>query len=292
MISTEDYSFLSILLRRNSGLALGAGKDYLLESRLPPVALSFGFGCLREMIAALRLRPHVDLVKAVCDAMTTGETFFFRDSVPFEVMRALILPELAERCRRAGRPLRIWCSAASTGQEPYSVAMLIAEGIGSLSGIRVDVIATDYAAHALNRARRGIFTPMEVQRGLPARLLRKYFTESADGFQVVDEIRRRVSFRELNLTESFRSIGQFDVILCRNVLIYFDAAMKKDVLDRLTSALAPGGYLFLGATESAFGLTDRLARLSDIPTSVHMLREDIAAAELRLRAATVATPAA
>lgn len=286
MISSDDYTFLSALLRRNSGLALGTGKEYLLESRLPPVAHTYGFSGLPEMVTALRTRPHVDLVKAVCDAMTTGETFFFRDTVPFDVMRTFMLPDLAERCRNGGRPLRIWCAAASTGQEPYSIAMMIAEASGSVAGIRVDVIASDYAAHALNRARRGTYTQMEVQRGLPDRLLRKYFTEDQAGFHIVDEIRRRVAFRELNLTESFRSMGQFDIILCRNVLIYFDTVMKKDVLDRLSAALAPGGYLLLGSTESAFGLTERLGRLSAIPTSVHMRREDIASAEVKLRDGT------
>lgn len=292
MISADDYSFLSALFHRNSGLALGAGKEYLLESRLPPVALTYGFTSLSEMISALRTRPHADLVKAVCDAMTTGETFFFRDTVPFDIMRTWLLPELAERCRKAVRPLRVWCSAASTGQEPYSVAMLMAEATGAVAGVRVDVVATDYAAHALNRARRGMFTRMEVQRGLPEKLLRKYFTEGPDGFHIVDEIRRRVTFRELNLTQSFRSMGQFDMILCRNVLIYFDVATKKDVLDRLSAALTPGGFLFLGSTESAYGLSDRLARLPEIPTSVHMRREDVAAAAARLRATGPMSPVA
>lgn len=292
MISADDYSFLSALLRRNSGLALGAGKEYLLESRLPPVALTYGFASLSEMIFTLRTQPHADLVKAVCDAMTTGETFFFRDTVPFDIMRTRLLPEVAERCRKAARPLRIWCSAASTGQEPYSVAMLMAEASGCIAGVRVDVVATDYAAPALNRARRGLFTQMEVQRGLPEKLLRKYFTEGPDGFHIVDEIRRRVTFRELNLTKSFRSMGQFDVILCRNVLIYFDVATKKDVLDRLSTALTPGGYLFLGATESAYGLSDRLARLPEIPTSVHMRREDVPSAAVRLRSTGPMSPRA
>ncbi|MGI8546152.1 MAG: CheR family methyltransferase [Gemmatimonadaceae bacterium] len=292
MISAEDYSFLSALLRRNSGLALGAGKEYLLESRLPPVALTYGFSSLVELVAVLRARPHAELVKAVCDAMTTGETFFFRDTVPFDVMRTVMLPDLAERCRKSGRPLRIWCAAASTGQEPYSVAMMIAEASGLLAGVRIDVIATDYAAHVLNRARRGTYTQMEVQRGLPDRLLRKYFTEDQDGFHIVDEIRRRVTFRELNLTESFRSMGQFDMIICRNVLIYFDTETKKDVLDRLATTLAPGGYLFLGSTETAYGLTERLGRLSAIPTSVHMRREDIASVELKVLEGGPMIPAA
>lgn len=279
MIGADDYAFLCTLLRGSSGLALGPGKEYLLESRLPPVARTYGFSSLSALIGALRYRPHAELVKAVSDAMTTGETLFFRDTVPFEMLRSTVLPQLGERCRREGRPLRIWCAAASTGQEPFSVAMLLAEMYPQLAGVRVELLATEYASHAINRARRGLFTQLEVQRGLPERLLKKYFAETPDGYRISDEIRRRVTFSELNLLSSFRSLGQFDVILCRNVLIYFDALTKKDVLDRLALALAPGGYLFLGATESAFGLTDSLVRVADAATSLHVRREDAAAAE-------------
>ena len=283
MITPEDYSYLSALLRTKSGLALGPGKEYLLESRLPPVAKAYGFPTVNELVATLRTGPHQELIKAVCDAMTTGETFFFRDTVPFDLLRTTILPEAADRCRRAGRPLRIWSAAASTGQEAYSIAILLAELGVQLSGVRVDLVATDFASHALNRARRGLFTQIEVQRGLPERYLRQFFINTPDGYRLADDIRRRVSFRELNLLESFRSLGQFDVILCRNVLIYFDSLTKKDVLDRLYSALMPGGYLFLGATETAFGLTERLVRIPDVPTSLHVRREDVAVAEKRLR---------
>lgn len=284
VITPEDYSYLSTLLRTKSGLALGPGKEYLLESRLPPVAKAFGFGSLSELLVILRAGPHQELIKAVCDAMATGETFFFRDTVPFEIMRTTILPEVAERCRRGGRALRIWSSAASTGQEAYSIAMLIAEMGVQLGGVRVDLIATDFSSQALNRARRGIFTQIEVQRGLPERYLRQFFISTPDGFRLSDDIRKRVTFRELNLLESFRSLGQFDIVLCRNVLIYFDTMTKKDVLDRLSSALIPGGYLFLGATETAFGLTERLVRIPDIPTSLHVRRDDAEVAEQRLRA--------
>lgn len=283
MIGYDDYTFVCALLRGASGLSLGPGKEYLLESRLPPVAKMYGFATLAALIAALRNRPHAELVKAVSDAMTTGETLFFRDTVPFEMLRASVLPQLAERCRHEGRALRIWCAAASTGQEPFSVAMLLAELQVQLLGTRVELLATEYASHAINRARRGVFTQLEVQRGLPDRLLRKYFTESTDGYRIADDIRRRVTFRELNLLASFRSLGQFDVILCRNVLIYFDALTKKDVLDRLALALAPEGHLFLGATESAFGLTDSLVRVADAATSLHVRREDAAAIEARYR---------
>ncbi|MEO6777927.1 MAG: protein-glutamate O-methyltransferase CheR [Gemmatimonadaceae bacterium] len=283
MITSEDYSYLSTLLRTRSGLALGPGKEYLLESRLPPVAKAYGFSCINELFATLRTGPHQELIKAVCDAMTTGETLFFRDTVPFDLLRSAVLPELAERCRRAGRALRIWSAAASTGQEAFSVAMLMADMGVQLSGVRVDIVATDFASHALNRARRGMFTQIEVQRGLPERYLRQFFIKTTDGYRLGDDIRRRVSFRELNLLESFRSLGQFDVILCRNVLIYFDSVTKKDVLDRMSSALTPGGYLFLGATETVFGLTESLVRIPDVPTSLHVRREDAELAEQRLK---------
>ncbi|MEO7102797.1 MAG: protein-glutamate O-methyltransferase CheR [Gemmatimonadaceae bacterium] len=292
MITSDDYSYLSALLRTRSGLALGPGKEYLLESRLPPVAKAYGFSTVVELVATLRSGPHRDLVKAVCDAMTTGETFFFRDTIPFDLLRTTILPELADRCRRAGRSLRIWSSAASTGQEAYSIAMLLSDMGVQMSGVNVEVVATDFATHALNRARRGLFTQIEVQRGLPERYLRQFFINTPDGYRLADDIRRRVAFRELNLLESFRSLGQFDIVLCRNVLIYFDTTTKKDVLDRLASSLMPGGYLFLGATETAFGLTDRLVRLPDIPTSLHVRREDFEVAEERLRAGTPAVSVA
>jgi chemotaxis protein methyltransferase CheR len=288
MISSDDYTYLGTLLRMNSGLALGPGKEYLVESRLPPVAKLFGFGSLPALMAALRSRPHHDLVKAVCDAMTTGETLFFRDNVPFDLLRTMVLPELGERCRRANRALRIWSAATSTGQEAFSVAMIAADLHVQLAGVRVEIVATDYATHALNRARRGVFTQIEVQRGLPERYLRQYFVQTADGYRIGEDIRKQVIFRELNLLESFRSLGQFDVILCRNVLIYFDTPTKRDVLDRLASAMAPGGYLFLGATESAFGLTDRLTRLATVPTSLHMRREDAPEQEVHVRVPSIA----
>lgn len=288
MISADEYTFLGTLLRTNSGLALGPGKEYLVESRLPPVAKLFGLESLPALMAALRSRPHHDLVKAVCDAMTTGETLFFRDTIPFDLLRSTILPELGDRCRRAGRALRIWSAATSTGQEAFSIAMLLADLHVQLSGVRVEIVATDYATHVLNRARRGIFTQIEVQRGLPERYLKQYFVQTPEGYRIGDDVRRRVTFREINLLESFRSLGQFDVILCRNVLIYFDTPTKKDVLDRLAAALAPGGYLFLGATESAYGLSDRLTRLSNVQTSLHMRREDVTEHEPQLRVSTAA----
>lgn len=276
VIDADAYRFLETLLRSHSGLALGPGKEYLLESRLPAVARTFGFRSLAELVSTLRLRPHAQLVKAVCDAMTTGETLFFRDGTPFELLRHHLLPERASRTRASGVPLRIWCAAASTGQEPFSVAMLLAEleDAGTLAGVRVELIATDYASHALNRARRGVFSAIEVQRGLPDNLLARFFTPVPGGYRIAESLRSRVTFRELNLLEPFATLGQFDVVLCRNVLIYFDAATKREVLDRVAGALAPGGYLLLGATESAFGITERLVRVPGFASAVHVRRED------------------
>lgn len=291
VITPEDYSYLSALLRTKSGLALGPGKEYLLESRLPPVARVYGFASVNELVATLRSGPHQELIKAVCDAMATGETFFFRDSVPFDLMRTTILPELADRCRRGARALRVWSSAASTGQEAYSIAMLLSDMGSQLGGVRVDLVASDFSSLALNRARRAVFTQIEVQRGLPERYLRQFFINTPEGYRLADDIRRRVAFRELNLLESFRSLGQFDIVLCRNVLIYFDTSTKKDVLERLSYALSPGGYLFLGATETAFGLTDRLLRVPDVPTSLHVRAEDVEVAEKRLRGLQAASVA-
>jgi len=276
MIVPADYNFLSALLHSHSGLNLGAGKEYLLESRLPPVAHAHGFASLDEMILSLRVRPHQQLVKAVCDAMLTGETMFFRDTAPFEMMRERIFPELVARCRERGTPMRIWSAAAASGQEAYSLAMLITEMESTFAEVPVEILATDFAAAPLNRARRGVYSQIEVQRGLPVQLLLKYFTRVEDGYRISDEVRRCIKFREFNLLDSYAGLGKFDLVLCRNVLIYFDAALKKSVMERMADVLYPGGYFFLGGTETSFGVTDKIVRLPDAPTSVHMRREDYA----------------
>lgn len=261
MITADDYRFLSELVHRQSGLSLGTGKEYLLESRLPSVAATYGFPDLTRMISALRagLAPHV--VKSLCDAMTTNETLFFRDSKPFDVLRADVLPAAALRARALGRPVRIWCAASSTGQEPYSIAMLVAQMEAQLAGTEVQITATDYSAAVIARARLGIYNQFEVQRGLPVQLLLKFFKPVADGFELLPEIRRRVIFEENNLLHPFPANRQFDIIFCRNVLIYFDVPTKKDVIDRMAKLLTRGGTLFLGGTESTLGITDSVVRV-------------------------------
>ena len=276
MITDADYAFLSDLLKRHSGLTLCPGKQYLLESRLPPVAVTYGHADLPALIAALRLGAPAPVVKNVCDAMTTGETLFFRDQKPFTTLEQDVLPLAVTRARAAGRPVRIWCAACSTGQEPYSIAMLLEKMTPQLAGTRVELLATDFSDAALARAKAAVYNQFEVQRGLPVQLLVKHFTPVADGFQLKDEVRRRVTFQSINLLNPFPAMWQFDVIFCRNVLIYFDVATKKDVLERMTRLLYQGGTVFLGGTESTLGVTEALVRTPGQPAGVFCRPSDLA----------------
>jgi chemotaxis protein methyltransferase CheR len=266
MISDADYAFLTGILRDHSGLAVGEGREYLMESRLRPVAVQLGHPTLEELVDRLRCRPEQEVIRLVCEAMATNETSFFRDGVPFELLRSRILPELIRR-RAASRSIRIWCTAASFGQEPFSVAMLLEDF--PLSDWNVEIIATDFSRPALCRARAGIFTPFEVQRGLSPEQRARFLVRAGVDWRIRDSTRRRVCFTELNLIHSFGQLGEFDLILCRNVLIYFDLRTKRDVLDRMALTLAPEGYLILGAAESAIGITDTFTRLGELPASVY-----------------------
>jgi chemotaxis protein methyltransferase CheR len=271
MISADDYQFLSALLRDGSGLSLGEQKDYLIESRLQPLAAERGLGDVAGLLRAVRSRRDPKLVRAICEEMTTNETSFFRDGTPFTHLRQHVLPELI-RLRQRERRLRIWCAAASTGQEPYSIAMLLALYTPPLVDWQVEILATDYSAEALERARAGLYNQFEVQRGLAVTHLVRFFAQVPAGWQISEELRRRIVYQAGNLLESFAHLGTFDVIVCRNVLIYFDAETKRDVLNRLANAWAPSGYLFLGGTESPMSLTDRLARVSAASCSVYTRR--------------------
>ena len=268
MISPDEYTFLSDLLKKHSGLSLGAGKEYLIESRLPPVAVTYGHSDVTALITAMRRGATAALIKHVCDAMTTNETLFFRDSKPFVALEKEILPNAAKRAREQGRPLRIWCAASSTGQEPYSIAMIVAQTEHQLGGVKVEIIATDFSAAALARAKAGVYNQFEVQRGLPIALMMKYFTQTPEGFELKPEIRSRVTFQEINLLQPFPAHWQFDIVFCRNVLIYFDVPTKKDVIDRMARTMVRGASLFLGGTESTLGVTDTVVRVPNHPSGV------------------------
>jgi chemotaxis protein methyltransferase CheR len=257
-----EYDFLRKSLKEQSGLVLSADKQYLVESRLLPIARKAGLVSLGGLVAALR-RGDEALMTMVVEAMTTNETFFFRDKLPFENFRNAILPALLA-ARRASRHIRIWSAAASSGQEPYSLAMMIKELEDSLAGWRIEIVATDLSNGVLRKAQAGIYSQFEVQRGLPIALLIKYFSKVGDMWQIAPELRAMVKFRQFNLLTDFSTLGTFDLIFCRNVLIYFDQPTKTNVLNRLGRVAAADGYLVLGAAETVVGLTESFATLPDM----------------------------
>ena len=263
-MTPQDFDYLRKVLRECSGLVLSAEKQYLAESRLLPVARRHGMTTLSELIAALKLRPISALASDVVEAMTTNETFFFRDKTPFAHFRDTMMPALIA-ARAKERRIRIWCAAASTGQEPYSLAMAMKEPEleAALAGYRVEIVATDLSAEVLERARSGMYSQFEVQRGLPIHLLVKYFKQTGDSWQIAPELRAMVQFRTLNLLNDFSPLGIFDVVFCRNVLIYFDQETKIGVFNRIAKRMPDDGFLSLGAAETVVGLTKAFKPVPD-----------------------------
>jgi chemotaxis protein methyltransferase CheR len=249
-----DYEFLRKFLKERSGLDLSADKQYLVESRLIPLARKSNLAGIDELVQKIKSGAAA-LASEVVEAMTTNETFFFRDKIPFDHLREAIIPELMQ-ARAGRRSLRIWCAAASTGQEPYSIAMCLKEMGAALAGWRIEIIGTDISQQVLEKSKSGIYSQFEVQRGLPIQLLVKYFKQVGEMWQISPEIRSMIQYRPLNLLQDFGSMGKFDLIFCRNVLIYFDQDMKTQIFGRLAKAMEPDGFLALGAAETVVGLTD------------------------------------
>lgn len=260
---TSPFEALRQFLYERSGLSLEGDKLYLVESRLLPIARQAGLADLAGLVN--QMKGDRDLAQSVVDAMTTNETFFFRDRVPFEKFRNVMLPHLLAS-RTADRRLRIWCAACSTGQEPYSLAMLLDEEARRLAGWNIEILATDLSRRAIESARQGLYSQFEVQRGLPITMLLRYFQRAGERWQINEFLRSRVNFREFNLLSDFRALGTFDAIFCRNVLLYFDVPTKRDILARLSRALAPDGYLLMGSAESVIGLSDVFAPHHEHPT--------------------------
>jgi len=261
-VTPLDYDYLRRFLHERSGLVLTADKQYLVESRLLPVARRAGLAGLAALVQNLRTGQAEALGVEVVEAMTTNESFFFRDKIPFEHFRDTIMPALLA-ARAASRRIRIWCAAASTGQEPYSLAMILKEMGRAVAGWRIEILATDLSNEVLEKARAGIYSQFEVQRGLPITLLVKYFTQIGDTWQIAPELRAMVQFRQLNLIDDFAHLGVFDVVFCRNVMIYFNQQTKTRVLDRLARVVDPNGYLALGAAETVVGLTESFKPIHD-----------------------------
>ena len=254
-MTPQDYDYIRKLLRERSGLVLSADKQYLVESRLVPVARKAGLASLTELVATLKSMPLSPLTTAVVEAMTTNESFFFRDKLPFDHFNDVIIPALMA-ARGQEKHIRIWCAAAATGQEPYSLAMILRDIGIALKQWRVEIVATDICSAALEKAKTGLYSQFEVQRGLSIQMLIKYFIQTGEVWRISSDIRSMVTYRHFNLLQDFSSFGMFDVVFCRNVLIYFDQATKTSVLNRISRSLRPDGYLLLGAAETVVGLTD------------------------------------
>ncbi len=260
-MTPDDFDFISKLVNERSGLVLTPDKAYLLESRLMPVARKRGMKGLEELISAIRLRSEEDVIRDVTEAMTTNESFFFRDIKPFDIFREHTLPELLEAC--AGKKsFRVWCAAASSGQEPYSLAMVIKELGSQLDGWRYEIVGTDISTEILDKAKAGTYSQFEVQRGLPVQLLMKYFEKADDQWRISEDLRKMVQYKEFNLLEDPKALGTFDVVFCRNVLIYFDQPTKGQVLERMSALMPSHGKLFLGGAETVLGVTDKFKPIS------------------------------
>ncbi|HXG79214.1 MAG TPA: protein-glutamate O-methyltransferase CheR [Methyloceanibacter sp.] len=258
----HEFALVRRILKEHSGLNLGADKQDLIEGKLRPLLREFGLPTLSHLVLTM-MRPEAFTLRArVAQAVSVQESYFFRDKEPFRYFTDVMLPALMAK-REAMRRIRIWCAAAASGQEPYSLAMELAERDERLAGWTIEIVATDFVEEALEKARKGLYTQFEVQRGLPVSLLVKYFKKVGHGWEIKQDIRRRVEFRTHNLLDDSQALGMFDAIFCRNVLIYFDDATKRAVLVRLAQQLAPDGYLVLGAAETVSGSSDEFMPIAD-----------------------------
>ncbi len=260
-MTAADYDAVVRFVHDRAGIVLEPGKEYLVDSRLVPLARKHGLAGISAVVAKLRVG---QLAAEVIDAMVTTETSFFRDGIPFDTLRTAVLPPLLDR-RATTRQLSIWCAAAASGQEPYTIAILLKEHFPELSGWRIEFLATDLSSEMLRRARDGWYSAHEVARGLSAPLLAKYFRPDRGGHLVRDDLRAGIDFRPLNLTDPFWPVvGQFDIIFLRNVMIYFDVPTKQAVLGRVRRVLKPDGHLLLGGAETTYGLDDAFERAADL----------------------------
>lgn len=269
-IHADGFAFVQELVRNESAIVLGEGKEYLVESRLQPLARSAGHPTVSSYVAHLSQRRNPRDLAAVVEALTTNETSWFRDGDPFLTLQTKVLPALA--ANRPDRTLRIWSAACSSGQEPYSIAMTVLDS-PALAGFRVEIVATDLSEEMLRRGRAGEYSQLEVNRGLPAPLLVKYFQRQGLTWRISDRLRDMVEFRSLNLMRPFLGMGRFDLVFMRNVLIYFDQDAKQDILRRVRQVTAPDGYLFLGSAEMTYGIDEAWEREPSGRSAVYRIRK-------------------
>ncbi|MCB0309768.1 MAG: protein-glutamate O-methyltransferase CheR [Bdellovibrionales bacterium] len=258
-IQVEDFRYISELVRNEAAIVLETGKEYLVETRLGPIVTQEGLGDISALVKALKENPLLILRQKVVDALTTNETSFFRDVEPFDVLREVVLPDLIER-RKAQRKMRIWCAAASTGQELYSIAMIIRENFPELLNWDLRIQGTDINQDVLDKAKSGVYNQMEVNRGLPAKLLIKYFEKEGKLWKIKSELREMIKFSRLNLIKPWGFMEKTDIIFVRNVLIYFDRETKQEIFKKMKAIFASDGYLFLGAAETTLGIDESFQR--------------------------------
>jgi len=256
-IDAENYRFLQQHVYSETGIVLEADKHYLFDSRLTPIVRQLGLGSINDLCALLLATGQAEIGRQVVEAMTTNETYFFRDPAHYDAIRTVLLPRLIQD-RRDTKKLRFWSAAASTGQEAYSLAMLlIQEGLADWN---IQILGTDFSSQTLERARAGKYQQIEVNRGLPAALLVKHFRRAGVDWQLSDVVRQMVRFETIDLRKSMRSLGPFDLVFCRNVMIYFDGPTKMGILKELHGTLFRGGWLLLGGAETAFGVDEHFER--------------------------------
>ncbi len=261
-MNKENFGFVQRFIKEQSGLILSEDKGYLIESRLMPLVRKRELGGLKELIAKLRDDDDEELMVDVTEAMTTNESLFFRDIKPFDAFRAVVLPQIVAARKEANADkIRIWSAACSSGQEPYSLAMILMENPQLLQGLKVDISATDISGKIIEKARTGLYSQFEAQRGLPVQMLMKYFTQVGENWQVHDSIRKMVTFAYVNLLKDFSTLVRFDIVFLRNVLIYFDQQTKAEVLHRIGAMMPDDGILYLGGAESLLGICDTFERM-------------------------------
>jgi chemotaxis protein methyltransferase CheR len=268
-IYPENYRFLQQHIYTRTGIVLAEDKHYLFESRLAPIVRQLGLASINDLCSLLHKEHNDEIGQQVDEAMTTNETYFFRDPYQYDAIRNVLIPRLREE-RRDTRHLRFWSAASSSGQEAYSLAMLLIEE--GLADWNVQILGTDYSSEVVKRAESGIYRQLEVNRGLPASLLVKHFLRSGLDWKLSERVRRMAHFERIDLRNSMRTRGPFDLVFCRNVMIYFDEETKRKIMKELHSTLFRGGWLLLGGTESAFGLDDLYERRPVGNTTVYIAR--------------------
>jgi chemotaxis protein methyltransferase CheR len=273
-LSQAEFTYVANLVRREASIVLAAGKEYLVEARLIPVARAVGAPNVNDFISDLQKRPNPQYQRKIIDALTTNETSFFRDREPFNALTDVVLPELI-KSRASTRKLRFWSAASSSGQEAYSLAITLQEALPA--GWSFEIQGTDISTAMVERAQKGEYSQVEINRGLPATQLVQYFERAGAHWRVIPALRKNVSFKHMSLTAPFPPMQPFDVIFLRNVLIYFDVATKRQVLQNAAKILRPDGWLFLGAAETTIGIDDNYERVAAGRTSAYRVRNAVPA---------------